>query len=65
MLTPVGVDWIATTIGGKAQADGSADGPGTEARFFLPSGLAIDLAGSLFIADANNNTVHSRPSARN
>lgn len=47
-----------TTLAGLAGFSvGGADGFGSEARFNGPSSLAVDLSGSLFIADRNNNTV--------
>jgi len=46
-----------TTIAGRAQSSGSADGVGSAARFFQPSALAADGAGNLFVADTFNNTI--------
>jgi sugar lactone lactonase YvrE len=46
-----------TTVAGQAGASGSADGTGSQARFFFPSGVAIDTAGNLFVADTDNSTV--------
>lgn len=50
---------IVTTIGGAPYGYGTNDGIGTEARFGGPSqplpGLAVDGAGSLFIADYANH----------
>ena len=48
-----------TTVAGPVSnsASGSADGaPGT-ARFNSPAGLAVDRAGSVYIADTNNHTI--------
>jgi sugar lactone lactonase YvrE len=52
----VGADGIITTIaGGGNPADGLGDGgPATQARLNGPSGLAVDPAGNLFIADNRN-----------
>lgn len=47
---------VVTTIGG-ASSLGSADGAGTAARFFNPKGIAVDLAGRLYIADRGNRTI--------
>ena len=42
---------------GAAALPGSADGIGGAARFSWPSGMTIDGAGNLFVADMNNHTV--------
>ena len=44
------------TVAGNGKA-GSADGVGSQARFNRPSGLAIDLRGGLWIADAGNHLI--------
>jgi sugar lactone lactonase YvrE len=44
-------------IAGRLGAPGSADGPGTAARFQSPGGIAVDSAGNLFVADTGNNTI--------
>ncbi len=46
-----------TTVAGQAGAGGSADGAGNQARFSFPSGLAADMAGNLFVADTDNQTI--------
>ncbi len=46
-----------TTIAGQATISGSADGQGSQARFNLPTALALDGNGNLYVADAQNNTI--------
>jgi hypothetical protein len=58
-ITPVGTNWVVTTIGGESGMPGSADGAGTAARFDLPGGIALDSQGKLYIADTGNNTIRS------
>jgi sugar lactone lactonase YvrE len=36
---------------------GYHDGPGLEARFFLPTGIVIDAVGNLYVADKNNAVI--------
>lgn len=45
-----------TTLAGESSI-GSADGAGRAARFFNPSGVAVDSAGNLFVADTGNHTI--------
>jgi len=56
-ITPVGTDWVTTTIAGKAGATGSSDGTNSAARFNSPNGIAVDTGGNLFVADAFNQTI--------
>jgi sugar lactone lactonase YvrE len=56
-VTPVGSDWVVTTIAGLAGHAGSSDGAGSVARFNQPSSLALGSAGNLFITEAGNKTV--------
>lgn len=44
------------TWAGAASA-GTTDGAGSAARFFLPSALAVDAAGNLYVADSGNHTL--------
>ena len=53
-VTPLGV---VSTLAGIPGASGSTDGAGSAARFFGPQGIALDGAGSLFVADTNNHTI--------
>jgi hypothetical protein len=48
-------DGVVTTLAGLAGSSGSADGSGSAARFYGPSGVAVDSAGNVYVAD--NNTI--------
>ena len=45
---------VATLAGG---GEGFVDGPASVARFDTPSGLALDLAGNLYVADTGNHAI--------
>ena len=51
----IDVRGTVTSIAGSTR--GYADGPGSAARFDTPSGLAIDAAGAIYVADTGNNTI--------
>ena len=53
-VTPAGA---VTTLAGSAGLFGIADGSGSLARFGLPSGVAVDQAGAVYVADTNNATI--------
>ncbi|HTX64720.1 MAG TPA: immunoglobulin domain-containing protein [Opitutaceae bacterium] len=46
-----------TTLAGAAGVAGSADGANSAARFFYPSGVTVDGAGNLYVADTDNDLV--------
>jgi sugar lactone lactonase YvrE len=53
-VTPTGV---VTTLAGTAGFSGSADGTGVAASFNFPSGVAVDGAGNVYVADTGNHTI--------
>jgi sugar lactone lactonase YvrE len=56
-LTPVGTNWVVTTLAGLAGSAGSADGTGSVARFSKTTGVAVDSAGNVYVADPGNFTI--------
>lgn len=50
-------DGTVSTLGGQPNQMTAADGRGCEARFAQPSGIAVDDAGVLYVADACNNRI--------
>ncbi len=53
-ITP---DGTVSTIAGAARTTGSADGAALVARFNLPTGVALDHAGNIFVVDSGNFTI--------
>jgi uncharacterized protein (DUF779 family) len=45
---------VITTVAGNGTGFGGDNGPATSAQLFLPSGVAVDSVGNLYIADAFN-----------
>jgi hypothetical protein len=56
-VTPVGTNWVVTTLAGLAGYFGEMDGTGSTARFFAPNGLTVDNAGNVYVADTGNSTI--------
>ncbi|MBF9224017.1 NHL domain-containing protein, partial [Hymenobacter ruricola] len=48
---------VVSTLAGSAGNPGSADGTGAAARFYYPTGVAVDAAGAVYVADRANNTI--------
>jgi hypothetical protein len=53
-VTPAGV---VTTLAGGVGVTGTNDGPGTQARFNKPEGVAVDGAGNVYVADTFNHSI--------
>jgi sugar lactone lactonase YvrE len=58
-LTPVGTNWVVSTVAGMAGSFGSSDGTGTNAAFNSPAGVALDGSGNLYVADSINNAIRA------
>jgi len=52
-ITPAGV---VSTLAGTG-TEGFADGTGTEAQFYFPTGVAVDSSGNVYMADSNNHRI--------
>jgi sugar lactone lactonase YvrE len=58
MITPEGM--VSTVAGNGTAAFDDGDGPPdtpSSATFNLPTGIAVDLAGNIFVADTKNNSI--------
>ena len=56
-VTPVGTDWVTSTIAGLAGNNGDTDGTNSDARFEAPFGIALDGDGNVYVADTNSHTI--------
>jgi streptogramin lyase len=52
-ISPTG---FVSTLAGNGNT-GSSNGAGTAASFYYPTGVAVDVAGNVYVADWNNNMV--------
>lgn len=48
---------VTTWMGGKSGTAGFSDGTGSAALFNSPSGIAVDSAGNIFVADSGNHAI--------
>ncbi len=53
-ITPGG--WV-TTLAGRPRSDGCVDGWGSAAQFSHPTGVAVDGAGTVYVADCYNDAI--------
>jgi sugar lactone lactonase YvrE len=56
-ITPMGTNWVTTTLAGNVGSSGNANGTNTVARFNGPLGVAVDGAGNLLVADSSNSLI--------
>jgi len=56
-ISPVGTNWIVTTLAGNPRLQGTNNGLGTAAKSSQVHGLAADGAGNVFASDLGNLTV--------
>ncbi len=55
-ISPAGV---VSTLAGQAGVTGSANGTGASAQFYSPQAVAIDSAGTIYVADTFNQTIRA------
>lgn len=58
-LRRITIDGAVSTTAGSSTQRGGADGPGNQALFSSPTGIARNAAGVYYVADASNHTVRS------
>ena len=56
-LTPMGTNWVASTLAGSPGINGNKDGTGTNALFNYPGDLKVDSSGNVYVADSGNATI--------
>lgn len=56
-MTPVGTNWVVTTIAGQPGNQGFANGANNSATFGFPYGVTLDGAGNLYVADQTGSTI--------
>ncbi len=57
VVRKISVTGEVTTLAGSSGSSGSIDGTGSGARFNNPSGIAVDEAGNIYVADTGNHTI--------
>jgi sugar lactone lactonase YvrE len=58
MMTPIGTNWVVSTIAGSAGIIGTNDGTNSLAQFYSPEGIAVDGAGkNVYVADTTNDII--------
>lgn len=57
VIRKVTLDGTVTTVAGQVQQGGHEDGPAASAKFKFPTGVAVDRAGNVYVADIGNHVV--------
>ncbi len=50
-MTPMGTNWVVSTLAGNSSINGHIDGTGTNALFNTPYALTVDASGNVYAAD--------------
>ena len=56
-LTPMGTNWVVTTIAGQPGISGSSNGTNNQATFNSPTGIAAGPDGELYVSDSGNSMI--------
>jgi sugar lactone lactonase YvrE len=56
-IRKIDTNGVVSTLAGVPGRHGSNDGDGASARFWAPFGIAVDAAGTVYVADTGNNTI--------
>ncbi|MSP92469.1 MAG: hypothetical protein EXR79_11830 [Myxococcales bacterium] len=56
-LRRLGPDGVVRTLAGQRNVAGSSDGPGTAGHLSGPRGVAVDAAGTIYVADTGNHRI--------
>jgi len=56
-ISPVGTNWVTTTLAGLVGTSGTNDGTNFMARFNYPSGIGVDGHTNIYVADTSNNSI--------
>lgn len=56
-IRKISAEGVVTTLAGASNVPGTADGPGAQARFNGPIGLALDALGNLWVSDTDSYTL--------
>ena len=62
-LRKIAAGGVVSTLAGSAGNYGTANGTGSTARFYQPQGVAVDSAGTVYVADTGNQTLRKITSA--
>jgi len=57
LLIPLRAQDVVSTLAGRAQVSGAANGTGTNAFFSDPAAIVVDSSGNYFIADTRNHAI--------
>ncbi len=61
IIVQSGTNWTVTTLAGFPSVSGATDGLKPAAQFCYPSGVALNAAGYIYVADSGNNTIRIVP----